>query len=73
MIKTVLKDAVMSFIFICSFIVVKFIGPAILALAPLVLAATFINWLWLLLYIPFGFIACVIASYITIKGEHHND
>lgn len=73
MIKTVLKDAAMSFIFICSFIVVKFIGPLILALAPLVLAATFINWLWLLLYIPFGFIACVIASYITIKGEHHND
>lgn len=73
MIKEVLKDATTSFIFICSFVAVKIIGPAILALAPLVLAATFANFLWLLLYIPLGFIACVIASYITIKGEHHND
>lgn len=73
MIKEVLKDAVMSFIFICSFIAAKIIGPAILALTPIVLAAIFANFLWLLLYIPLGFIACVIASYITIKGERHND
>lgn len=73
MIKTVLKDAIMSFIFICSFIIVRFIIPAALILAPILLAATFTSFLWLLLYIPFGFIGCIVASYITIKGEQHND
>lgn len=73
MIKEVLKDATTSFIFICSFVVAKIIGPAILVLTPPMLVMIFTNFLWFLLYIPLGFIACVIASYITIKGEQHND
>ena len=51
-----------------SRIVFQFVG----LIGPVGLACYTSNWLWLLLYIPFAYVACVITAYKHI-GEEEND
>lgn len=66
--KQSLKDAAITFAMICGFLALRLIIPLVLAITPMVLAATLSNWFWLFLYIPFGYIGCFLTVYLAKKG-----
>lgn len=66
--KQCLKEAAATFIMICCFLLVRLIIPLALAITPVILAATLLNWFWLFLYVPFGYIGCLLTVYLAKKG-----
>ena len=70
--KQCLKDSAITFIFICSLLIFRIVIPIALLITPMVLVATLSNWFWLLLYFPFGYIACFLITYFDKKG-YYND